>query len=118
VSDKLNDFLIEVASDPDKADAFRRDPVSFLDRTRLTSEDRVAVLTGDSRRIRATADAMDPPVAIIGPVGGTKGGKKKGGKKKQRREGPPVATKQPKTKRAPAGRKTTRKTSRKSSKKK
>jgi len=123
VSDKLNDFLIEVASDPDKADAFRRDPKSFLQTTRLTGEERVAVMTGDSHRIRASADAQDPPVAMIGPSGAIKRSKKKGGKKKKggstRTGEGPVATKQPrKTKRAPAARKSGRKTSRKSSKKK
>ena len=124
MSDKLNDFLIEVASDADKADAFRRDPKSFLQTTRLSGEERVAVMTGDSHRIRASADAQDPPVAMIGPSAARKsGGKKKGGKKKggakNRGGAGPVATKQPrKTKRAPAARKTGRKTSRKSSKKK
>ncbi len=124
MSDKLNDFLIEVASDADKADAFRRDPKSFLQRTRLSGEERVAVMTGDSHRIRASADAQDPPVAMIGPTaarksgGKKKGGKKKGGKKKggakNRGGAGPVATKQPrKTKRAPAARKTSRKSSKK-----
>lgn len=126
MSDKLNDFLIEVAADADKADAFRRDPKSFLQTTRLTGEERVAVMTGDSHRIRAKADAMDPPVAMIGPSaerksgGKKKGGKKKGGAKKKggtaknRGGAGPVATKQPrKTKRAPAARKTSRKSSKK-----
>jgi len=120
VSDKLNDFLIEVASDADKADAFRRDPKSFLQTTRLSGEERVAVMTGDSHRIRASADAQDPPVAMIGPSAARKsGGKKKKGSKKKggaknRGGAGPVATKQPrKTKRAPAARKTGRKSSKK-----
>lgn len=121
MSDNFNDVLIDIASDPDQIDAFRGDPTPFLDRAPVTPEQRAALLTRNSRRVRAAMEmaAGDPPVAMIGPS------QTKRKKKRKKKGPPPVASKQrkpAKRKRAPArktSRKTaTRKTSRTSTKKK
>lgn len=110
--DNLSHFLIDLASDPMRMNAFLADPAGALAASLLTDEEKAAVLTRDSARVRRAFGfmlAMDEPVAVM----------KKRPPTRKDRNGPsdPVATKQRKPgskKRAPA----TRKGGRKSSKKK
>ncbi|HXD18848.1 MAG TPA: hypothetical protein VN654_17665 [Vicinamibacterales bacterium] len=116
MSDNLNHFLIDLASDADRMAAFTADPAAALAASRLTNEERAAVLSRDSARVRAALGfslAMAEPVAVthkrptINPPG----------KRKTDDAPEPVATKQ----RKPASKKKTpasRKGGRKSSKKK
>lgn len=115
MSDNLSHFLINLASDPVRMNAFLADPEETLAASLLTDEEKAAVLTRDSARVRAAIGlslAMDEPVAVM---------KKRPPIPKRRKDDPaeppdPVATKQRKPgskKRTPA-----RKGGRKSSNKK
>jgi hypothetical protein len=115
VSDNLSHFLIDLASDPVRMGAFLADPDGTLAASLLTDEEKAAVLTRDSARVRAAIGlnlAMDEPVAVM---------KKRPPIPKRRKDdtaGPPdpVASKQRKPgskKRTPAARKGGRKSSKK-----
>jgi hypothetical protein len=115
LSDNLSHFLIDLASDSDRMAAFLADPAGALAGSPLSDEEKAAVLTRDSARVRAAFGfslAMDEPVAVM---------KKRPiitpGKKRKTDDPPePVATKQRKpgsSKRKPASRKGGRKSSKK-----
>jgi hypothetical protein len=116
LSDNLSHFLIDLASDSDRMAAFLADPAGALAGSLLTDEEKAAVLTRDSVRVRAAFRrlnlAMDEPVAVM---------KKRPiitpGKTRKTDDPPePVATKQRKpgsSKRKPASRKGGRKSSKK-----
>jgi hypothetical protein len=72
MSETLNNFLVDLASDPDRLARFIGNPVGELDATALTAEERVAVLGRDSRRL------MD----VIGGLRAENQGTDDGGKQK------------------------------------
>jgi hypothetical protein len=92
VSDNLNNFLVDLASDPARMDAFLSNPAGVLQQAPLSEDEKAAVLTRDGRRIREAlhitpwqaalpegVTAKRPPVK---PKPGAK--KKPGGKSKSR----------------------------------
>jgi hypothetical protein len=52
VSNTLTNFLVDLASDPARMDAFLANPVRLLRESSLTDDDKAAVLTRDGSRIR------------------------------------------------------------------
>ena len=95
MSDNLSNFLVDLASDPVRMDAFLRDRSAVLNQSVLSEDARAAVVTRDGRRIREAlhimpweaalpegAMAKRPPTPK--PKAGTK--KKSGGKSKTRRK--------------------------------
>ncbi len=83
MSESLNHFLVDLASNPDRMAAFMANPARALDHSNLTAPERAAVLTRDGARLR-TALGLSPgeaaaSIAKKGPQ--KKGGKKKGSKK-------------------------------------
>ena len=86
MSETLNDFLVDLASDRDRMQAFLSNPTLVLDQSSLPAKAKAAVLSRDARAIR-TAMGMAPAAAsenfFMKKSGTKKGGaKKKGGKKK------------------------------------
>lgn len=67
MSDKLTHFLIDLASDPVRMDAFQADPAGMLATSLLTGEEQSAVLTRDGHRVRsALGFSLAPePVAVM-----------------------------------------------------
>ena len=57
MTEKLSDFLIDLATDPDRMSRFAADPEGELDRAGLTADERAAVLTRDSSRLRRALHA-------------------------------------------------------------
>jgi hypothetical protein len=117
LSDNLSHFLIDLASDSDRMAAFLVDPAGALAGSLLTDEEKAAVLTRDTARVRAALGrfslAMAEPVAVM---------KKRpiiNPRKDRKTDDPPepVASKQRKpgstSKRKPAARKGGRKSSKK-----
>jgi hypothetical protein len=51
MSENLSDFLVDLASNPDRMAAFTGDPVGTVEGAGLTEEEQAAVLSGDSRHI-------------------------------------------------------------------
>jgi len=95
VSDNLNNFLVDLASDPARMAAFLSDPSGVLNQSPLSEGERAAVLTRDGGPIRSAlgvppgmsalpngAMAKRPPTSK--PKSATK--KKSGGKSKTRRK--------------------------------
>jgi hypothetical protein len=86
MSENLNSFLIDLASDPERMARFVANPSGELDRSPLTAYERAAVMAGDGGQIRSALGAS--PLLAMGQVGrapkkgGKKGGKKKGTAKK------------------------------------
>jgi hypothetical protein len=82
MSEHLSSFLVDLACDRSRMVAFAADPHAVLDGTRLSDDERAAILAGDSARLRKA----------MGDGGGGKGGiriKKKPGAPK------PVKKKRP-----------------------
>ena len=52
MSSNLSNFLVDLASDPARMDAFLADPVRILNDSSLTDDEKSAVLTRDGDRIR------------------------------------------------------------------
>ena len=68
MSDKLTHFLIDLASDSIRMDAFLADPAGMLATSLLTDEEKRAVLTRDGHRVRSALGfslAMPEPVAVM-----------------------------------------------------
>jgi hypothetical protein len=57
MSGGLRDFLVRLATDPDCLSQFMTDPAGALDRAGLPAEDRAAVLSRDSDRLRSALGA-------------------------------------------------------------
>ena len=94
MSDNLNNFLVDLASDPARMDAFLLDPSAVLNQSALSEGERAAVLTRDGGPIRSAlgvppgmsalpngAMAKRPPMPKPKP-----GAKKSGGKAKTTRK--------------------------------
>lgn len=79
VSDNLSNFLVDVASNPDRMASFAANPLGELDRAPLTADERAVVLAGDSAGIRQ---------ALGGQAGGQGGIRKKKGAKKATKKRP------------------------------
>ena len=84
MSRSLRDFLVDLAADPDSLSRFIADPGGALDRAGLTAEEKAAVMSRDSDRLRSAlgASAADHLTHVL-----TR--KKKGAKKR------PVPKKRP-----------------------
>ena len=65
MSDGLRDFVIGVASDPDLAVRFATNPVAELDRSGLTDQERSALLSRDSARLRELLGAARKGAANV-----------------------------------------------------
>ena len=52
MSNNLSNFLVDLASDPVRMDAFLADPPRILNDSSLTDDEKAAVLTRDGNRIR------------------------------------------------------------------
>jgi hypothetical protein len=52
MGENLSDFLIDLGSNPDRTARFTADPTGELDASCLTIDERMAVMAGDSQRIR------------------------------------------------------------------
>ena len=79
MSDNLSNFLIDVASDPDRMARFSDSPLGDLERAGLTPDERTVVVAGDSAGIRK---------ALGGQAGGQGGIRKKKGAKKGAKKRP------------------------------
>jgi hypothetical protein len=53
VSNNLSNFLVDVASDPARMDAFLADPLRLLNESTLSEDEKAAVMTRDGGRIRS-----------------------------------------------------------------
>jgi len=92
VSDNLNNFLVDLASDPVRLDAFLADPLRTLNESLLTEDEKAAVMTRDGARIR-TALHITPwqaalPEGVMAkrpPAKGKPKPKSKGGGKSKRK---------------------------------
>ena len=96
MSGNLSEFLVDLASDPDRMTAFLADPDRVFDAAGLTAEERDAVRSRDTERLNAalggglqlqgnTTNGMTrraPGRKKRPAVKKKKGGTKKGGKKK------------------------------------
>ena len=68
MSDNLSHFLIDLASDSTRMDAFLADPARALAGSLLTDEEKAALLTRDATRVRAALRRLDlaaEPVAAM-----------------------------------------------------
>lgn len=86
MSETLTDFLVDLASDADRMQAFLANPAQLLDQSALSGDEKAALLTrnGDAiRRAMGPMTAADSGLQLEkkAPVK-KKGSKKKGGKKK------------------------------------
>jgi Aromatic-ring-opening dioxygenase LigAB, LigA subunit len=52
MSNSLNNFLVDLACDPARMDAFLADPSRVVNESSLSADERAAVLTRDADRIR------------------------------------------------------------------
>ena len=84
MSDALNDFLIDLAVNPERMAQFMRDPTAEVERAQLTVEEADAVLTRDRIRIRAVMNLAR--VTAIEDVEDIQPGRRKGGTKKPSRK--------------------------------
>ena len=80
MSEALNDFLIDLAVNPDRLAQFMRDPHAEIERAQLTVEEADAVLARDRIRIRAVMGLAR--VTDIEDVEDISPARRKGGKKK------------------------------------
>src|SRR2546423_7774240 len=72
MADRMSAFLVDVAEDPDRLAQFGANAGPELDRAGLTGAQKTAVLTRDSRKIRAvlgswTVAANDDVLEVPGP---------------------------------------------------
>jgi hypothetical protein len=81
VSDTLSDFLVDLASDPDRMQAFVANPNVLLDQSTLSADEKAAILSRDARAIR-TIMGLAPGEASEN-YAKKKGKKKKSAKKKK-----------------------------------
>jgi hypothetical protein len=51
VSETLVDFLVDLASEPDRLKAFLSNPTHIVDQSRLSESDKAAILSRDSRTV-------------------------------------------------------------------
>jgi len=89
MSDKLSEFLVDVASNPDRMAAFHADPARVFDEAGLTSEEQAVIQSRDPRLMSRTVgaamrlqDGHEKAAPMPAKKGGKTGTKKKGGKKK------------------------------------
>jgi hypothetical protein len=90
MSERLEQFLTGLASDPDRMHRFNINPPLALAAAGLSSAEREAVLTRDSasvRRVLGGSRADLTKIPMKAPRKGTGKGKGKGGKKKGSRKG-------------------------------
>lgn len=65
MSENLSNFLVDLASDPDRMASFLMDPGALLDRARLTADEKAAVLSQDPRRLSDMFAEDNGPEPII-----------------------------------------------------
>ena len=92
MSDRLTDFLVNLATDPDKLQQYAADPGASMDAAGLTPEERTAVLSRDTATIRqamgqSMADHLTQTASSRQRTGGRKKAAKKGAKKGGARKG-------------------------------
>jgi hypothetical protein len=63
-SEKLIKLMLEISKDPDKLDAFRKDPNVILSSVDISSEERDVLASGDQDKLQQ----MLNPSLIIAPV--------------------------------------------------
>ena len=87
MSERLRDFLVDLASRPEMTSRFAADPAGVLAQAGLTADESAAVLARDSDRLRA---ALGASVAdhLTHVLARRKGGKKRPGLKKPARKKP------------------------------
>lgn len=56
MSAALTDFLLELAQDPEKAEAFKKDPDKVMAEAGLSEEDQKLLRSGDPQAIREAID--------------------------------------------------------------
>ena len=84
MSEGLSNFLVELASDPEFLGRFHNDPARELDQwsERLTAEERVAILSRNSRQLREALDTRGDRAAS--DMCGTGGGRGHGDDKDEK----------------------------------
>lgn len=94
MSDRLTNFLVSLATDPDKLQQYAQDPTAALDAAGLTAEEKAAVLSADTARVRSAlgqsdADHMTQSAATRqkASYAGKKSAAKKGAKKGAAKKG-------------------------------
>lgn len=93
MSNNLNNFLVDLASDPDRMAAFLADPRHILNESLLSEDEKAAVMTRDAAAIR-TALHITPWQAALPegvtarkpPVKGKPKPKSKGGRKSSKKK--------------------------------
>lgn len=63
--DNLTKFLIDLSTDPDRAERFATNPGAEARRARLSNEERVAVFSGDASTLRTVFEADDNGTGIM-----------------------------------------------------
>lgn len=88
MSNDLSNFLVDLASDPDRMAAFLADPLCMLNESSLTEDEKAAVMTRDAAAIRTALHIMPWQAALPEgatarkpPVKGKPKPKSKGGRK-------------------------------------
>ena len=90
MNDNLNEFLVDLVSNPGQLQAFLADPDRTLAASRLTPDEREAIRSRDPRRLSAALntglhlESNNNNVAIRRPTRRKKGGSKKSGGTKKR----------------------------------
>ena len=97
--ENLGNFLVDIASDPDRLALFALNPSSLLDDADLTDKEKAAVLTRDSRQVAAALGESGYALGDVshGIVPAKKAPAKRTPKKKAPKKAPP--------KRKPGGKK-------------
>jgi hypothetical protein len=85
MSDRLSNFLIDLATDSDLLARYTADPAGELERAHLTAVERAAVLTGNSARLRQALGVGPADHMSAQPIFKKKPGKKAPGRKPSKR---------------------------------
>jgi hypothetical protein len=94
MSERLRNFLVDLAVDPDRMRRFAENPVAELDQTALDADERAAVLSHDSVRLRLALGVGDSD-SMTQFNGAKKKYAKKAAKKKTAKKPAKTARKKP-----------------------
>jgi hypothetical protein len=90
MSEKLQDFLVDLASDPERMKRFAEDPGSELDQAGLNADERAALVSRDAAQLRRALGKGDRANAMtqVGQKPVYKKPKKSAAKKKKSKQAP------------------------------
>lgn len=110
MSENLENFLVDLSSNPDQLSRFKKSPEDVVAQSALSSQERGQVMTRDSRVVAdalgATGFALGEGVGVITPSRKAPARKKRPVKKTPAKKKAPARKKTPARKPAPAKKKT------------